>query len=137
MALSADTRPHYATIADFISTMEKEIVQFFLEVLLVCDEQGLIGKGMFAIDGCKLPSNASKEWSGTRADFEKKAMKMENVIGKIVDKHRQNDTAQTDTALIEKQEKYVKTLQGQVKKIRQWLARNDDKMGKTGKAEKE
>jgi transposase len=136
MALSADTRPHYTTIADFISTMEKEIVQLFLEVLLVCDEQGLIGKSMFAIDGCKLPSNASKEWSGTRADFEKKAMKMENVIGKIVDKHRQNDTVQTDTELIEKQEKYVKTLQEQVKKIRQWLARNDDKMGKTGKPKK-
>ena len=33
---------------------------------------GLIGKEMFAIDGCKLSSNASKEWSGTREEFAKK-----------------------------------------------------------------
>jgi hypothetical protein len=26
---------------------------------------------MFAVDGVKLPSNGSKEWSGTREDFQK------------------------------------------------------------------
>ncbi|BCL61972.1 hypothetical protein DGMP_26650 [Desulfomarina profundi] len=52
MALSADSRPHFTTIADFISSMDKDIVSLFLEVLLVCDEQKLIGKEMFAIDGC-------------------------------------------------------------------------------------
>ena len=33
MALSADTRPHFTTIANFISTMDKEVVKLFLEVL--------------------------------------------------------------------------------------------------------
>ncbi len=46
--------------------MDKEVVSLFLQVLLICDQQNLIGKEMFAIDGCKLPSNASKEWSGTK-----------------------------------------------------------------------
>ena len=77
MALSANTRPHFTTVADFISSLNKETTHLFRDVLLVCDEMGLIGKEMFAIDGCKLPSNASKEWSGTKADFEKKAAKME------------------------------------------------------------
>ena len=40
----------------------------------------LIGREMFAEDGCNLPSNASKEWSGTKADFKKKAIKLEKVI---------------------------------------------------------
>jgi transposase len=62
MALSCDTQPHFTTISDFISTLDEEIINLFLEVLLVCDEMNLIGKEMFAIDGCKLPSNASKEW---------------------------------------------------------------------------
>jgi hypothetical protein len=31
------------------------------EVLLVCDQMGLIGREMFAVDGVKMPSNASKE----------------------------------------------------------------------------
>jgi hypothetical protein len=42
-------------------------------VLLVCERQGLIGREFFAIDGVKLPSNASKAKSGTRADFEREA----------------------------------------------------------------
>ncbi len=70
MALSADTRPHFTTIADFISSNDQETVKLFLEVLFICDRMGLIGKEMFAIDGCKLPSNASKEWSGTKKDLD-------------------------------------------------------------------
>ncbi|WP_457572118.1 IS1182 family transposase, partial [Desulfovulcanus sp.] len=133
MALSADTRPHFTTIANFISSMDKEIVQLFLEVLLVCDEQRLIGRDMFAIDGCKLPSNASKEWSGTRADFKKKAAKMEKAIENMVNRHHANDKAGTEEKLRDKKEKYVKTLRSRLKKIRDWLDNNDDKIGKSGK----
>ena len=91
MAMSGYSRPHFTTIANFISTMDKEITDLFLEVLLVCYEHNLIGKEMFAIDGCKLPSNASKEWSGTRADFEKKLKKMRTAIERMVKKHREED----------------------------------------------
>ena len=38
MALSADTPPHFTTIADFIATLEGEIVSVFRDVLLICDE---------------------------------------------------------------------------------------------------
>ncbi len=65
MALSAHTRPHFTTIADFISNQDEEASILFNEVILICDAMGLIGREMFAVDGCKLPSNASKEWSGT------------------------------------------------------------------------
>jgi len=133
MALSADTRPHFTTIADFISSMDKEIIHLFRDILLICDDQGLIGKEMFAIDGCKLPSNASKEWSGTKADFEKKAAKMEKAISGILKRHRENDLAKTDKEIIAKEEKYIKTLRKRVKKIRDWLSENDDKIGKSGK----
>ena len=36
----------------------------FLDVLLVCEEEGLLGGTVFALDGCKISSNASKqmEW---------------------------------------------------------------------------
>jgi transposase len=68
MALSADTRPHFTTLADFIARLDAESVAVFRDVLLVGDELGLIGKERFAIAGVKLPSNAAKEWSGTRAD---------------------------------------------------------------------
>ena len=43
MALAAGAQPHFTTIAHFVSSMDKEIRSIFLDVLLKCDEQGLIG----------------------------------------------------------------------------------------------
>jgi len=88
-----------------------------LEVLLICDEMGLIGKEMFAVDGCKLPSNASKEWSGTRGDLEKKKEKMGKAIRRIVKRHREVDVKEADKGVMEQEEQYVETLRGKVKKI--------------------
>ncbi len=136
MALSADTRPHFTTIADFISSNDQETVKLFLEVLLICDEMGLISKEMFAVDGCKLPSNASKEWSGTKKELKHKKEKMEKAIRQIVTRHRERDKTETDKAVIEKEEQYAETLRAKVKKIKEWLAENDDKPGSGKKPRK-
>jgi transposase len=133
MALSCDTKPHFTTIADFISTLDTEIINLFLEVLLVCDEMNLIGKEMFAIDGVKLPSNASKEWSGTKEELQKKKEKMEKVIRQIITRHRETDGTEQNNDVTGQEEKYVATLRENVKKIKTWLRENDDKPGKTGK----
>ena len=69
IALSGDSRPHFTTLAAFVSSLEEEVAQFFAQVLYLCDRQGLIGREIFAIDGAKLPSNASKARSDTRAAF--------------------------------------------------------------------
>ena len=63
----------------------------FAQVLFLCDKQGLIGRRMFAIDGVKLPSNASKAKSGKRADFDKQAGKLEEAARKMIERHRGND----------------------------------------------
>ena len=64
-ALSCDSVPHFTTIASFVSSHSEEIEERFEQVLLVCHEQGLLGNELFAIDGCKMSSNAAKEHSGT------------------------------------------------------------------------
>jgi transposase len=133
MALSANTEPHFTTIADFISTSGQEIIDLFLEVLMICDEMGLIGKEMFAVDGVKLPSNASKEWSGTKKELQKKKEKMERAIRQIVKRHREVDVTEGDRGVMEQEERYVETLKKKVKKIRAWMRENEDKAGKSGK----
>lgn len=133
MALSADTQPHFTTIANFISAMTDEIMPLFLEVLMICDEMGMIGKEMFAIDGCKLPSNASKEYSGTKAELSKKAEKMQGAIDYMLKKHRQEDEQGNPSEYRHKEVQQQQTLQAQIKKIRDWLNDNDDKPGKDGK----
>jgi len=131
MALSAKTRPHFTAIAAFISSLDKEAIAIFREVLPVCDEMGLIGKEMFAIDGCKLPSNASKEWSGTRADFERKTAKMEKAIEAMVKRHHLDDLSQTEEEIATREKQYLESLRKRLGKIRNWLGAHDDRPGKT------
>ena len=44
MALSADTQPHFTTIAHFVFSMHDEIVPLFRNILLYCAEEGLISR---------------------------------------------------------------------------------------------
>lgn len=69
IAVSGDSQPHFTTLAAFVSNMVDTVAKLFAQVLLICDRQGLIGREMFAIDGVKLPANACKAKSGTRADY--------------------------------------------------------------------
>lgn len=136
MALSADSAPHFTTIADFIATLDAEIVAVFRDVLLVCDEAGLIGRELFAIDGVKLPSNASKSWSGTRADFKKKVAKMERAVRYLVKRHREAD-AQGEAGPVEAaRERQIDTLKRATRKVKAWLKDNADKPGAGGGVKK-
>lgn len=65
IAISGDSQPSYTHIAKFVRELGDDIQALFTQVLLTCDRLGLIGREMFAIDGVKLPANASKERSGT------------------------------------------------------------------------
>jgi len=133
MALSADTTPHFTTIADFVSSLSAEITRIFRDVLLVCDEAGLIGKEMFAVDGVKLPSNAAKEWSGTKADLKKKSVKMQRGIEHLLKQHRESDLSTDDAVMNTAREKQINTLNKAIDKVERFLAQHDDKLGKSGK----
>lgn len=136
MALSADSRPHFTTIAAFIARLDAEIVSVFRDVLLVCDELGLIGREMFAVDGVKLPSNASKEWSGTRADFEKKAHKMERAVERLMRRHREVDEKGEDAGVRAAREKQIRTLEQAVAKVRGFLRCGEERIGARGGVKK-
>src|SRR5215467_4915643 len=105
MALSAETHPHFTTIADFISSSSEAIIELFRDVLLICNKLGLIGKEMFAVDGCKLGSNASKEWSGTLGELKKKQQKMEQAVRYLVEKHKETDSKAESGPTVEREQK--------------------------------
>ncbi len=132
MAISADSQPYFTTIADFVSRSSNEIAHMFKQVLLVCDELGLIGKEMFAIDGCKLPSNASKDWSGTHEELKKKQKKIDKAVKIMLDKHKQMDKKEQNGDLIEDEKKQIETLKRASKKIKTFLNENEDRTGISG-----
>ncbi len=134
MALSADAQPHYTTLANFVSNMADVIQPLFLEVLMICHEEKLIGHNMFAIDGCKMPSNASKEWSGTHADLTKKHKKIDRAVRRILKKHRDEDASgDVKEDRRNSEEKQLRSLRAASKKIRQHLAQTQDRIGSSGR----
>jgi len=136
-ALSCDSVPHWTTIADFISSRPQEIESLFEQVLLICDEQGLLGKELFAIDGCKMSSNAAKEWSGTHKELAAKQAKLRRQIRHHLKEHQRLDKHdQDDQARLKRAEQALETLNGAHDRINQFLKTQTPRMGQ-GKRPKE
>ena len=134
IALSGDSAPHFTTFADFVSTLGDQIQPLFKDVLLICDRMGLIGREMFAIDGVKLPSNASKARSGTRADFQRQAAKMEAAAKAMLARHRVNDALPVEPDLAAKDARQIDRLERETAQLRQWLTEHpEDRKGAKGK----
>lgn len=133
IALCGDTAPHFTTIAHFVSTLGAEIAHVFAAVLAVCDRQGLIGREMFAIDGVKLPSPASKRRSGTRADFERQAAKLEAAAAVMVARHRAEDGRPVEPDVAARDTARRERLERDAAELRAWLATHpDDRRGPKG-----
>ncbi len=137
MALACGQHPDHSTIAAFVSSMKNEILPLFRDVLLVCEEMNLLGGTMFALDGCKLPSNASKEWSGTLAELHRKKEKIEVKVAQLLEEQMQADRREEDISESRtsgtSRQKQVEKLQKKADLIEKWLAENQPKMGTTGK----
>jgi transposase len=136
MALSADSRPHFTTIAAFVSNLEHEITSLFGDVLLYASELGLIGKEHFAIDGCKLPSNASKKWSGTHKELEEKHKKLEQVAERIVHRHRELDGQEGKSGSSCSEPEKAQRYRRKVAEIKAFLEKTEKKLGPTGNEQK-
>jgi len=135
MAMSCNQRPDHSTIASFVSSMEDQIQPLFSDILLVCEQENLLGGTFFAIDGCKLSSNASQECSGKINDLTKKKEKLENKIKSFVRDHLEKDQSddRAKTQMAANRDKQIERLKRQADKIEQWLSENDKKIGAYGK----
>lgn len=137
IALTGDAKPHFTTIADFVSRSREAIAAVFAQVLTLLDGEGLIGREMFAIDGVKLPSNASKHRSGTRAEFLAQAQKMERAATIMLARHQANDAGVAEEVLDAKAAERIDRLTREAAKIRQWLTDHpEDRPGTRGKIRK-
>lgn len=129
-SLSANSVPHFTVIADFVSSMKAEIYPIFLNILMVCSEMDLLGGGLFAMDGCKLPSNASKEWSGTFDDLKKKKYKLEKLAQDLVEKHERNDRKDDNPAARrEKELAQIERIRKKADRIGRFLENEEPKPG--------
>src|SRR4030042_1390070 len=127
MALSCGQQPDHSTIAEFVSSMKDEIMPLFRDVLLVCDEERLLGGTFFAIDGCRVSSNASKEWSGKISGLERKKEKIEKKVEQLIQQQAEEDKRDNDdedsggSSGLSNREKQIGRLQKQADRIKDFL----------------
>ncbi len=135
MALACGRTPDHSTIAAFVSSIDTEIEDLFTEVLMICQEEDLLGGTYFSLDGLKLSSNASKEWSGTFSDLKKKQEALQRKLRDIISEHRsidRKDRTKSDSDK-DRHKKRVKKLKQNADRIEKFMAENKPKIGSGGK----
>jgi len=131
IALSSGYPPDHSTIASFISSMQSEIQTLFSNVLLVCEELGLLDGTHFSLDGVKLSADVSKEWSGTFDELKHKRDKLQEKLQQVIAEHTQAD--QQPGVEIERQKKRERRFQLQVERLNEFLQTPEPKRGREGK----
>jgi transposase len=136
-ALTNNMEPHWTTIANFISNNSEKFQKVFIEVLTYCTELNLIGGETFAIDGCRLPSNASMEMSGTEQELAKKLETYRRMAEKHIAKHRKLDEGEaTDHETARRYEERQTIINRQIEKISGFLQSMEKKIGKQAEERK-
>jgi transposase len=133
IAISGDSQPSHAHIAKFVANLSSQIKPLFSQVLLTCDAQGLIGREMFAIDGVKLPSNASKERSGTHEELRHRADRLEKAADKIMALHQAQDKDGAGDSLEPKRQARIEALRKEAARTREFLASSPQRLNRKGR----
>lgn len=133
IALSGDAQPSYTHIAKFVRELGEQIKPLFTQVLLTCDRLGLIGRQMFAIDGVKLPANASKERSGTHAELLHRAQRLDQAADKIIALHQGQDSkGEQDIDLDTRRQARIDELRCEARVTRDFVARAPKRSNRKG-----
>jgi transposase len=132
IALSGDAAPSYTHIAKFVRELGEEVGQIFTQVLMTCDRLGLIGKELFAIDGVKLPGNASKERSGTHAELLHRARRLEKAAAKIIQTHQAKDESKGEQDLDERRRQQLERIHREAQAMRVFVRQNAPKTNPKG-----
>lgn len=135
MALACGKTPDHSTIAAFVSSIDMEIEDLFTKILMICQEEDLLGGTHFSIDGLKLPSNAAKEWSGTFSDLQKKKEALQHKVRDVVREHRKTDKKERDKSPADKDrmEKRIAKLKQKADRIEKFLSGSQHRIGSGGR----
>jgi hypothetical protein len=142
-ALAEDSEPDQATLAAFASSRKEAVADLFTQVVLQCAALDLITGEMFASDGNKLPSNTSKEWSGTIEELTRKRDKLKAYIQRLMAAHAELDKDTESTAILdsfrttmgddqERREKSIERLEKRLAKLTVFLESAEPKKGASG-----
>lgn len=99
---------------------------------MTCDVMGLIGQEIFAIDGVKLPSKASKERSGTHEELRNRADRLDKAADKILTLHQARDKQGHDADLAPERQARMDALRKEAARMREFVASNPPRLNRKG-----
>ena len=102
MWLIRGLRPDFKTIADFRKDNKTQIKLAFRKFSMICDELGLIGKELVAVDGSKFRASNSRMAYHSKKKIEKKIEHYQNVAEeyiKLLDSNDEQEQGRETSAL--------------------------------------
>lgn len=88
---------------------------------------------MFHVDSRCSVDPCQVQWSGTKAELKKKAERIEESVKMLLARHKDQDDATAEPGQREREENAARRLSEKAKKVREFLSKNDDRIGSQGK----
>lgn len=85
-------KPDFRTINDFRKNNLDELSQYFIDIIRLCKELGMVKIGQINIDGTKIQANAANRLTKSKDDYEKWLEKIDKRIKDILKEADQVDT---------------------------------------------
>ena len=91
MYLSQMYKPDFRTINDFRKNNLEEINGYFIDIVQMCKELGIVKVGQINIDGTKIKANASDRRTKTREEYRRWLKRIDDKIKKILEEADETD----------------------------------------------
>ena len=138
MYLAEMYRPDFRTINDFRKKHLSLIEGYFVEIVRICKELGMVKSGEIVIDGSKLKANAAARWSRDRSGYEAWLEKIGEEIREILREADQEDAKEDELYGEQRGDELPEEIQTKVKlrkKIKevlsQWKGEEKEKVNLT------
>ena len=89
--LAANNTPDFRTISDFRKDHLKALSGLFLQVLAFCQGAGMVKLGHVALDGTKMPANASKHKAMSYKRMQEKAAQLQGEVDELLRRAQEVD----------------------------------------------
>ncbi len=94
--LSQMYKPDFRTINDFRKNNILELSQYFIDILRMCKELGLISVGQMNIDGTKIKANAANHRTKTKEGYQRWIKRIDQKIKQILEEAEATDAKEDE-----------------------------------------
>ena len=133
--LSANLHPDHTSIASFRTNHLEALKDVFVQVVLICQDMGLVKLGHVSIDGTKIRASASKRKSLRPSKLRKLIKKQRKKMAELLEKAKQAD--EDDATDDHRLEDEVKRAKRRLEKLESAHARVSDLIREAQEAEED